>query len=177
MEHLKNLSHERISFKNTLDKVTLMLGGLILGHDIRVLFDFQVAEIIYPQIYLDSIIMNLLSNAIKYRFDHRQSQVICKTYMRNNHVILEVSDNGVGIDLTKNGDKIFQINQTFHDHPDAKGLGLYLIKNHIESLGGNIQIESEVGAGTTFIVDFGQSIILDHDTSVSINSATSAFAV
>jgi signal transduction histidine kinase len=46
--------------------------------------------------------------------------------------------------------------KTFHGNENAKGIGLYITKNQIESLGGSIQIESEPDSGTTFTIDFGK---------------------
>ena len=60
------------------------------------------------------------------------------------------------MDLNKVGHKIFGLYKTFHQHKQAKGLGLYLIKMQIESLGGKISVESEVDRGTTFTVSFSK---------------------
>jgi signal transduction histidine kinase len=40
--------------------------------------------------------------------------------------------------------------KTFHEHPDARGIGLFITKNQIEAMGGRIEVESIVGVGTTF---------------------------
>jgi sensor histidine kinase regulating citrate/malate metabolism len=74
--------------------------------------------------------------------------------MENGNITLKFQDNGLGIDLEKHGSKIFGLNKTFHKHPEAKGIGLFIIKNQIESLGGNITVESEVNKGTTFTIIF-----------------------
>ncbi|RZL30520.1 MAG: ATP-binding protein, partial [Pedobacter sp.] len=63
-------------------------------------------------------------------------------------------DNGIGIDLQKNKDKLFGMYQRFHNYPNSKGLGLYLVRTQIESMGGSIKIQSEVNKGTQFIINF-----------------------
>jgi signal transduction histidine kinase len=63
-------------------------------------------------------------------------------------------DNGIGIDLDRNKDKVFGLYQKFHNYPDSKGLGLYLVKSQVEGMGGTITIESEVNAGTKFVMKF-----------------------
>jgi signal transduction histidine kinase len=63
-------------------------------------------------------------------------------------------DNGIGIDLERNRDKVFGLYQRFHDYPDSKGLGLYLVKSQVETMGGTINIESKVDVGTTFTLTF-----------------------
>jgi signal transduction histidine kinase len=56
--------------------------------------------------------------------------------------------------LQRHGDKIFGLYQRFHHHPDSKGLGLYIINSQVRALGGMIDVQSEEGVGTTFIVSF-----------------------
>jgi two-component system aerobic respiration control sensor histidine kinase ArcB len=65
-----------------------------------------------------------------------------------------VQDNGRGIDLSKYRDKLFGMYNTFHGNKDAKGLGLFIVKAQIEALKGEIEVKSEVGAGTSFMVYF-----------------------
>ena len=64
------------------------------------------------------------------------------------------SDNGLGIDLNKHENKLFGLNKVFHRHKDSKGVGLYIVKNQIESLGGSISCISKVDKGTTFVITF-----------------------
>ncbi len=61
---------------------------------------------------------------------------------------------GIGIDMERNRDKIFGLYQRFHNHPDSKGLGLYLVKSQVETMGGTIEVDSKVGKGTTFTITF-----------------------
>jgi signal transduction histidine kinase len=70
----------------------------------------------------------------------------------NGAIELRFVDNGLGIDLKRHGEKIFGMYKTFHTNPDSKGLGLFMVKNQVEAMGGVISVESEVNVGTTFIV-------------------------
>lgn len=100
--------------------------------------------------YLDSIVMNLITNGIKYSADDRDSSVNLYTIKNGEFIILCVEDNGLGIDLKNNKDKIFGMYKTFHEHPDSRGIGLFITKNQVEAMGGKIEVESEVGTGSTF---------------------------
>ena len=102
--------------------------------------------------YVDSVILNFLSNAIKYRSKERKAIVELTTTVTDGFVVLKISDNGMGIDLEKHGSKLFQLYKTFHNDKDAIGLGLFITKNHIESMGGRVEVESKVNVGTTFYV-------------------------
>jgi len=106
--------------------------------------------------YLDSIISNLVSNAVKYKSPNRPPLITINAVKSNQCVSLSISDNGIGINLDKYGDKIFGMYKTFHNREDAKGFGLYLIKNQIEAMGGSITVQSEVDKGTTFNVYFNE---------------------
>ena len=104
--------------------------------------------------YVDSIILNFLTNAIKYRSDNRKPQIKLTTQIEGNYVIFRIADNGMGIDLKMYGDKLFQLYKTFHTNRDSIGLGLFITKNHIESMGGKVEVTSEVDVGTEFCVYF-----------------------
>ncbi len=69
-------------------------------------------------------------------------------------VIIQVSDNGVGMDLTKNRSRLFKMNARFHPNIEGKGMGLFLTKYQIESIGGKIEVESKQNEGTIFSVYF-----------------------
>lgn len=144
-----------IRFKELLDKVVQSLEGELIFAGAAVTFDFNEAPVIrYSRPYLESIFQNLLSNAIKYRSPSRKPAIHFKTCMAGEQVVLQVSDNGQGIDLERFGDKLFGLHKTFHEHEEARGVGLFLIKTQIEALGGTISVESEVDKGTTFTIRF-----------------------
>jgi PAS domain S-box-containing protein len=104
--------------------------------------------------YLESIILNLLTNSIKYRSLERNAIISIELLDKKDRMELIFEDNGIGIDLSKYRDKLFGLYQRFHNYPDSKGLGLYLVKSQIESMGGSIEIESEVDKGTRFRINF-----------------------
>lgn len=102
---------------------------------------------------LRSIVYNLMSNAVKYRSPERQLIIRIKIYKAGDYMILEVSDNGLGMDLTDES-KIFSMFKRLHDHVEGSGVGLYIVKKIIENAGGKIEVQSEVNKGSTFRVFF-----------------------
>ena len=117
--------------------------------------DFASAPVIYcPSKYLYSIFHNLLSNALKYQSPDRKPRIIIKTIRIDDNIILSVSDNGLGIDIEKNKDKIFKIGKVFHKHPKAKGFGLFMTKTQIDAIDGRIWVESKPDEGSTFFIEF-----------------------
>jgi PAS domain S-box-containing protein len=108
----------------------------------------------YNESYLESIFINLISNSLKYSSPERPPRIEVTTTINEGKIELKITDNGLGIDLKKHGHKLFGLNQVFHRHKDSKGVGLYIVKNQIESLQGTISCTSEVHKGTTFTVKF-----------------------
>ena len=106
--------------------------------------------------YLDSIITNFITNAVKYRHPERGGHVILSAEKKEGYSILSIKDNGLGIDLDKYGEKLFGMYKTFHDHKDARGIGLYLTKNQIDAMNGKVEVSSEVGKGTKFKIFFNE---------------------
>lgn len=104
----------------------------------------------YNPSYLESILLNLTTNAIKYRHPDRKPVIKIKAEEKDGHIHLQFSDNGKGIDLEKHGNQLFGMYKTFHGNENAKGIGLFITKNQLESMGGIIEVESEPGVGTTF---------------------------
>ena len=64
-----------------------------------------------------------------------------------------LKDNGLGIDMARKGDQVFGLYKRFHLHAEGKGIGLYMTKTQIETLGGRISVDSKVGEGTTFTIE------------------------
>lgn len=114
----------------------------------------------YPA-YLESIIYNLLSNALRYRSPGRPLRISMETEVKERFKLMRVKDNGQGIDLKNYGNDIFGMYKTFHHHPESKGLGLFLIKNQLNALGGDIKVKSSPGKGSTFELTFPKQGVYD----------------
>lgn len=115
--------------------------------------------------YLESILLNLLTNAIKYRDPQKKCRITLSVGSSREFVILQIEDNGVGIDLERHGQKLFGMYQTFHGNSDAKGIGLFITRSQIESIGGKIKVDSKVREGTTFKIFFPRTARV-HPTSM-----------
>ena len=145
---------EDVKFQYVLNDVADNLNREILDSDTKIISDFSdVDSIRYSYAHLHSILLNLISNAIKYRSPLRSPEVIVKSQDLGNMVCLTISDNGIGINLEKHKQKLFKMYQRLmngNNKVEGKGLGLYIVKMQVESLGGTIDIESTVDEGTTF---------------------------
>ena len=142
---------EELSFDEVLNKTKEILSAEILKTGAIIKCNFTKKEKLqYNPIYLESIFLNLVGNAIKYSSPDRIPEINITSNYVNEKTTLKIEDNGLGIDLEKHGHKLFGLNKVFHRHPDAQGVGLFLTKAQIETMGGTIYAESEVNVGTTF---------------------------
>ncbi|WP_182835577.1 PAS domain-containing sensor histidine kinase [Flagellimonas lutimaris] len=144
---------KEVHVRNTFDKILEDVNALILENKINVNTNisdtFKVKGV---PAYIESIFLNLTTNAIKYRDPEKEPTLTIQSYIEDQFIVLSVEDNGKGIDLERYGKKIFGMYKTFHGNKDARGIGLFITKNQIESMGGTIEVESEVGVGTKFKV-------------------------
>jgi PAS domain S-box-containing protein len=145
---------------NISDVVTSTIGNLAI--DIaakRAILNTNIPYNLYIKgnsAYFESIFHNLISNALKYVKTKNTPQIKIDVIKKTNGFAILVSDNGIGIDLDKYQEQLFGMYKTFHEsnREDSKGVGLYLTKIQVDDLGGDISVESELGAGTTFTIFF-----------------------
>jgi chemotaxis family two-component system sensor kinase Cph1 len=151
------LKPEIVAFNTVTQKVMTILDTDLHLNEAVVNLDFQVLSVSFPAIYMESILMNLLSNSIKYRKEAVTPEIDIRTYKNENGcTVLEHTDNGIGIDLQLHGDKIFGLYKIFHQNKNANGVGLFLVKNQVESQGGQILVQSKPDEGATFKIIFNE---------------------
>lgn len=148
-----NLAEE---FESILEEQALS----IKRNEAIVQYDFnQTPELLFVQENLRSIMANFLSNSIKYRSPNRSPEVNITTENLGKEICITFADNGMGIDLEKNGKKLFGMFQRFHNHVEGSGIGLFIIKKIIENAGGRIIVESKLDCGSRFKIYFPSNIL------------------
>ncbi|GAA3600589.1 PAS domain-containing sensor histidine kinase [Flavivirga amylovorans] len=150
-----NKSISPIKFSESLKHIKTSIGQIITKNKAMIDSDFSKIDTInYIPAYLESILLNLITNSIKYKHPERDPVIKIRSYIENSKTVLEITDNGIGIDLEKFGGKLFGMYKTFHYNKDAVGIGLFITKNQIEALNGEINVFSEVEKFTTFKITF-----------------------
>ena len=120
--------------------------------DVKITCDFKKAPSIdYVKSYLFSIFHNMINNAIKYKKEDEPLRLHITTELKKPFVLLKFADNGIGIDLQKHSENLFQPFKRFSKQATGKGIGLSIIKSMIEKNNGKIEVESTPGIGTTFL--------------------------
>ncbi|MDO6818805.1 PAS domain-containing sensor histidine kinase [Zobellia sp. 1_MG-2023] len=150
-----NVRVEEVYFETIFQKVQNSISSLIKDSKAKFYADFSGMESVeFNTSYMESIFLNLITNSIKYARPDSFPEIKIITTGNNGEKTFTFSDNGLGFDMEKVGHLIFNLNQRFHNTKDSKGVGLYLVHNHITSLGGSVSVESKVNEGSTFTIKF-----------------------
>lgn len=141
---------EEFSLEQELNLIKKTLNPFIRGNEAQIESHFEIDRIVSVKAYINSILYNLISNAIQYRSFDRKPEIRISSRTVNGYLLLEVGDNGLGIDLSKFSGELFKLYKRFHTHTQGKGLGLYLVKQQVEKLNGQIEIDSKPDEGSIF---------------------------
>ena len=144
-----------ISLAPVVQEVQLDLAPLLAQTGARLLVNVpENTLLLFSEKNLRSVVYNLLSNALKYRHPDRVPEVRVAYRPEAKYQVLEVQDNGLGLDLTQGQEKLFAMFQRLHTHVEGSGIGLYMVKKMVENVGGRIEVQSKLDQGTTFSIYF-----------------------
>ncbi|MEO8884748.1 MAG: PAS domain-containing sensor histidine kinase [Mucilaginibacter sp.] len=146
---------EQVNLNECIHTIKQSLKALIHNSNTTINIDFsEIGYVKFNKAYLESTFLNLITNSIKYARPEQPPVISVYSKLVDNTTQVIFLDNGLGFDMDKVKDKVFGFRQRFHDHADGKGIGLYLVYNHITNLGGTITIESKPNEGAKFIITF-----------------------
>ncbi len=152
-----NLDKQSINLNEKITTVEQNLIAFLKNSNALIINDVdEHIEVKAVPSYVESILMNFITNCIKYKDPMRKPVIHLSAEIKGSYTVLSIKDNGLGIDLEEHGDKLFGMYKTFHENPDARGIGLYITKNQIEAMNGKVTVESKVGKGTTFKIYFNE---------------------
>jgi two-component system CheB/CheR fusion protein len=146
---------EYVYFQTIVEDVMHTLDPVIKKGNVRIETDFFESDrLLSVKSYILSIFYNLINNSIKYNKPDTNPSIKIKSKKTAGGLQLIFKDNGLGIDLKKQGETVFGLYKRFHLHKEGKGMGLFMVKTQTETLGGKVSIKSEVNKGTEFILEF-----------------------
>lgn len=148
----KSFNYNTVNLQDLVDGIRLRLSKQIKASRFRVVTNFEVENVKYEKSHLENLFMNLISNALTYRRNDGTPYIQIQSSRSGDHIQLEFKDNGLGIDLEKHEKNLFGMYKRFHDNPEGRGVGLYLVKRQLSALGGTISVKSEPNVGSTFTV-------------------------
>lgn len=156
------IEDQKYELKRRSTEMTKLLVGAVdtvreaaerkgVGLAAHVAEDLPVLNVDHDKITM--AISNILDNAIKYT--PKGGKVVLRATKTPSHIVVNVADSGIGIpkkDLYRTFSKFFRAENAMSMHTTGSGLGLYITKTIIEKHGGEVQVESEEKAGTTFTI-------------------------
>jgi PAS domain S-box-containing protein len=150
-----NERRDEIIFEDVINSVKVSIQNMIDKERAVIITDFtDVKGMLTIKTYLQSIFYNLISNAIKYSRPGEPPIIHITTEQAMGKIVLTIKDNGMGIDLDRFGDHVFRLYKRFHPDVEGRGLGLFMVKTQVETLGGKISVKSKVNEGTEFKIEF-----------------------
>ncbi len=108
----------------------------------------------YDPTYFHFLLTELVRNSIRFRHPDRPPVIHLSARQEGDRINLVVEDNGSGLDTQLLGDRIYGFYQRFHPTEEGRGLGLYLIKTHLESLGATIRADGRPNVGLRLTISF-----------------------
>ena len=156
LSHSKNLKMDvttsKVDFEHIIDRtfedLNYLEGAKEMVRHVRI----EGVEFFSDPWRISEIFRNLISNAVKYRqLNITTPEINVKIRVDNHHAEIVFADNGIGIDDV-NLAKIFEMFYRATEQSDGSGIGLYIVKNAVEKLGGQISVASKVNQGTRFSI-------------------------
>jgi PAS domain S-box-containing protein len=143
---------ENVSLAAIVEDVKSIEKNNISGSGVKIDCNFEKAENIFAvKNHVLSIFQHLINNAIKFKSEISPHLKIISE-IKENYIYLKFEDNGIGFDSDINKNKVFVLYNKFHPEKEGKGMGLFIVKKHVENLGGEITVESTVNKGTKFLI-------------------------
>ncbi len=162
------MSLEAVDFniKETLDNVIEMIAPLAEKKNINFTHNITLEHFNYnaDKVRIGQILINLLENAVKFTPEHGNVELIVNEYQEDesSRVLFAVKDTGKGID-EKDKNKIFksfeQLENTARTKLQGAGLGLSISRQLVRMMGGDIELDSEVGKGSMFSFDLALPVV------------------
>lgn len=148
---------ENVVFSELTQSIELSIFSLIQKEKVTIKTDFtQIDSMNTIKSYLQSVFFNLISNSIKFKQPTVDPVIEISSTLTKDKIILTFKDNGSGIDLNKKRGQLFKLYKRFHANTEGKGMGLFMVKTQVETLGGIIEVRSKVNCGTVFTIEFNR---------------------
>jgi two-component system CheB/CheR fusion protein len=154
----KKLPSSRIDIENEINSTLKTLNTQIKSSNSLIEIDCSKQKFLdFPKVHFGVIMQNLILNSIKYAQKDVNPHIQISSGKRHMKTYIEIKDNGIGMDLELVKDKLFSLFQRFNEAEiDGRGIGLHVTHNLIKKYGGDIEVESKPGQGSTFTLYFSK---------------------
>lgn len=150
-EDISRQKFEKIDIHQVLDQVTGDLHEKLQNARSSITFGtFDWQRISFPKPYLYNILRNIIRYALRFRDPDQELNFKLSASFRNGYHVIQVQENGPGIDLEKEMKNLFKPFSHINKGSDRQGMGLAIVKHMVEKNGGKIVVHSSMGSGTLF---------------------------
>lgn len=150
-----DMPKEPIDLEEFIAEVWEGIAAVAENQGAKLTFSRMTAPVIHcNRDALQSVMLNLLTNALKYADAQRPCRVEVSSELHENVITIRVKDNGIGIDLATQGEKLFRMFKRLSRQSEGSGIGLYIVRRTLQKLGADIRAQSQLGQGTTFVMEF-----------------------
>lgn len=158
-EGRRQLQPEPVDLAALIENSANAVHHQIVDNDGSVETDVRVGKLITDRLSVEQVLGNLLDNAVKYQQPDRPLRVrIRARHLPGNRVVIEVEDNGRGI-AGSDHERVFELfRRSGAQSAPGEGIGLAHVRTMVRSLGGDVTLTSELGEGTTFIVNLPRDL-------------------
>jgi len=144
---------EAINLEEAFERAKTKLRMLIEQEEAYLYCDFsEVPTIEYNPSFLDNILFTLIKNGIINKSPARKPEIKAYCLENKKKLSLIIEDNGKGYDLDRNKDQLFHMTRSSDNTNNSESVGLFIVKNEVEALGGKIEVTSKPGYGTKFTI-------------------------
>jgi PAS domain S-box-containing protein len=147
-----------VNLNKILDEIVNAGERAIKKSKLKITSDFKKVNSMFAvKSALQSVFLNLIENSIKFKSEESPYLNISSSEDKE-FIYLTFEDNGIGFDSKRNKNKVFQLYNRFHPEKEGKGMGLFIVKKHVENLDGEITVESEINKGTKFLIKIKKNL-------------------
>ncbi|MGX4598701.1 ATP-binding protein [Faecalimicrobium sp. JNUCC 81] len=155
IENNENMSYDNVSVYEVFKEVYDLTSYIAKSKNIKLSYEFsdESIKVLSNRDYIKQIFLNLIDNAIKYTPDNKNVNVVVT--LENNNIVIKVIDEGVGIpkeDIYRIFERFYRVDKARSRDVGGTGLGLAITKHIVKNIGGTINVNSQLGQGSEFIV-------------------------
>jgi PAS domain S-box-containing protein len=149
------INKENHNIVSIVEDITLSIADYSKQKGIDVIFDTDIEDkvVAIDPDKIERVVLNLLSNAIK--FTNPEGEIFVNMYDKTDRIVISIKDTGIGIPEDKLNsifERFDQVENTIKRNKEGSGIGLSLVKSLVELHDGNIEVKSEIGKGSEFII-------------------------
>ena len=143
-----------VDLAEVVERVLTNLNSQISEAGAAVRLSLDARHVRFRPVEMENMLQALIGNALKYRHPGRRCRVEVGSARAGNMICVSVRDNGSGLNLPSDLDKVFGLFQRAHVSPEGSGVALYTIRRILQGIGGRIEVAGTAGTGCTFSMYF-----------------------